>query len=191
MPEMANRFADALLAQDPRGEFVVAGFSFGGMVAHQLATELTARGARVRLLAILDTPAPGLNGPVQADEREAAPTARSRWRRIPHALWWRTRWWYLGVTAGLIVRQGWVQGEAFLSRAGLLIRRFRPQPYSGPTLVVRSTGSVEAGNPPDLGWGPWLTGTVTTLDVAGNHFGTLLEPSARKIGEHLVEATRP
>lgn len=190
VPQMAHRFADALIAKDPRGEFVVAGFSFGGMVAHELACQLTARGARVRLLAILDTPAPGSGGTAGADEREAMPRLRARWRRIPHALWWRTRWRYLGVTAGLVVRRGWVQGEAFLSRAGLLIRRFRPQPFAGPTLVVRSAGSTAAGSPPDLGWGPWLTGTVTTLDVAGNHFGTLLEPSAGTIARVLSEAAR-
>lgn len=190
VPRMAHRFADALIAKDPRGEFVVAGFSFGGMVAHQLACELTTRGARVRLLAILDTPAPGSRGTASADEREATPMVRARWRRIPHALWWRTRWRYLGVTAGLVGRGGWVQGEAFLSRAGLLMSRFRPQPFAGPTLVVRSAGSMAAGRPPDLGWGPWLMGTVTTLDVAGNHFGTLLEPSAGAIGLVLSEAAR-
>ena len=186
---MANRFADALVATDPRGEFVVAGFSFGGLVAHQLANELTARGARVRLLAILDTPAPGSKGTGSVDERKAPPPVRSLWRRIPHAIWWRTRWRFLGVTAGLIPRRGWVQGEAFLSRAGLLIRRFRPEPFAGPEMVVRSAESIEAGRPPDLGWGPWLAGPVNAVAVAGNHFGTLLEPSAGEIGQLLRDAT--
>lgn len=39
-------------------------------------------------------------------------------------------------------------------------------------------------------FGPDAVGAVTTADVAGNHFGTLLEPSAGEIGERLAEATR-
>jgi pimeloyl-ACP methyl ester carboxylesterase len=59
LPRLAERYADALLEQDPRGEFVVAGYSMGGMVAYELATRLVVRGARVPLLMLLDTRAPG------------------------------------------------------------------------------------------------------------------------------------
>jgi thioesterase domain-containing protein len=83
-----------------------------------------------------------------------------------------------------------VQGEAFLSRAGHLSRRFAPGVFGGPTLVVRS--AVEAAAvPPDLGWGRFVTGEVTTVTLPGNHFGILLEPSVAEIGERLSAAAVP
>jgi len=186
--QIAARFADALLALDTNREFVLAGFSFGGFVAHALAIELTARGADVRLLAILDAMAPG--GLPRIVRPGPARMVRQRWRRIPHALWWRTRWWYLGATAGIVRRRGWVQGESFMARAGHLSHRFRPGRYAGPTLVVRS--AVDADTVPgDLGWGPHLTGEVSTMTLDGNHFGILLEPSVGEIGERLAAAAVP
>jgi thioesterase domain-containing protein len=186
--DIARRFADALLALDDRAEFVVAGFSFGGFVAHALAIELTARGAAVRLLAILDA------APPDAPPRIARPgpveMVTRRWRRIPHALWWRSRWWYLGATAGIVRRRGWGQGEAFMARAGRLAHRFRPGRYAGSTLVVRS--AIDADSVPlDLGWGPYLTGEVSTITLPGNHFGILLEPSVAEIGQRLAAAAVP
>jgi len=183
--EIAHRFADALLELDTRREFVIAGFSFGGFVAHALAIELTARGADVRVLAILDAVAPG--GTPRIERPGAVEMVQQRWRRIPHSVWWRTRWWYLGATAGMVRRRGWVQGESFMSRAGRLARRFRPQTYGGPTLVVRSAVDAEMV-PPDLGWRPHLSGDVSTITLPGNHFGILLEPSVAEIGEFLVAA---
>ena len=163
----------------------MAGFSFGGFIAHALAVELAARGAEVRLLAILDAAPPG--APLRTDRPSPAQLVRHRWRRIPHAAWWRTRWWYLGATAGIVRRRGWVQGESFMSRAGRVSHRFRPQVFAGPTLVVRS--SIDADDvPADLGWGPYLTGDVSTVMLPGNHFGILLEPSVAAIGERLAAA---
>jgi thioesterase domain-containing protein len=115
---------------------------------------------------------------------------KHRWRRIPHALWWRTRWWYLGATAGVVRRRGWVQGESFMARAGRLSHRFRPGSYAGRTLVVRS--SIDADTVPlDLGWGAHLKGQVDSITLPGNHFGILLEPSVAEIGQRLADAAVP
>lgn len=187
LPEMVARFADALLEREPRGEFVVAGFSFGAVVAQELAAELVGRGATVRLLGILDAPRPGLAAmPVAVlPHTRAARVKAPLWVRIPRGSWFRLRWWYLGATAGMVPRTGWVQGEAFLSRAGRLLRRWSPREFTGPTAVVRSAQAVAEGYPPDLGWSTVCTGPLESFDVPGNHFGVLLEPSVARIGEVL------
>ena len=51
---MAARYADRLQAVYPAGPYNLLGWSFGGVVAHELAIELRRRGCEVRRLVLLD-----------------------------------------------------------------------------------------------------------------------------------------
>ena len=57
--EMAAHYVAVTRVAWPRGPYALAGFSFGGVVAFEMARQLTASGARVALLALLDAPALG------------------------------------------------------------------------------------------------------------------------------------
>jgi amino acid adenylation domain-containing protein len=52
--QMAADYADQICLVQPVGPYCLLGWSFGGMVAHAVATELQQRGERVTLLAIID-----------------------------------------------------------------------------------------------------------------------------------------
>ncbi len=56
---MAENYADRLHAVHPTGPYKILGWSFGGVVAHQLAVELRRRGCEVQRLVLLDPPAFG------------------------------------------------------------------------------------------------------------------------------------
>jgi thioesterase domain-containing protein len=58
IPQMAGRYVQDLLAHDPRGPYLIFGFSFGGWTAFEMVRQLEARGARVALLGIFDTQIP-------------------------------------------------------------------------------------------------------------------------------------
>lgn len=186
--QMAVRFADALLARDPRGDVVVGGFSFGAVVAQALTTELVARGARVRCLVLIDAPRPGTRPEPGAARAVGQPTRAPLWVRIPRGTAFRIRFQYLRATAGIVRRTGWVQGEAFLYRSSRLLRRWRPRSFAGPTVVVRSEVTAAEGLPADLGWSGLCTGPFETIDLPGNHFAVLLEPSVARIGQVLAAA---
>jgi acetoacetyl-CoA synthetase len=51
---MALDFADAIVRVQPRGPYAICGFSFGGVVALEIARELQRRGQAVELLCLLD-----------------------------------------------------------------------------------------------------------------------------------------
>ncbi len=57
--DMAAHYVAVIRGAWPRGPYALAGFSFGGVVAFEMARQLTASGARVALLALLDAPALG------------------------------------------------------------------------------------------------------------------------------------
>ena len=57
--DMAAHYVAVARVAWPRGPYALAGFSFGGVVAFEMARQLAASGAQVALLALLDAPALG------------------------------------------------------------------------------------------------------------------------------------
>jgi amino acid adenylation domain-containing protein len=57
--EMASCYVAELLASQPRPSYCLGGSSFGGIVAYEMAQQLTARGYGIDVLAIIDSPGPG------------------------------------------------------------------------------------------------------------------------------------
>jgi amino acid adenylation domain-containing protein len=56
--EMAAEYLDAVRSRQPRGPYLLAGYSLGGTVAFEMARQLTGAGEEVALLALLDTELP-------------------------------------------------------------------------------------------------------------------------------------
>lgn len=59
--EMATLYINAILKQNPTGPYALAGYSFGGFVAYEMAQQLHAMGKEVKMLGILDTYAGNCN----------------------------------------------------------------------------------------------------------------------------------
>jgi amino acid adenylation domain-containing protein len=61
---MATYYVEELLRFQPQGPYLLGGWSFGALVAFEMAGQLLARGHRVEFLAILDQPAPNPQGAI-------------------------------------------------------------------------------------------------------------------------------
>ncbi|MFI0201176.1 MULTISPECIES: non-ribosomal peptide synthetase [Streptomyces] len=59
VPEMAERYLAALREEQPQGPYLLAGWSFGGTVAYEMAARLEAAGEEVAFLGLIDAAAPG------------------------------------------------------------------------------------------------------------------------------------
>lgn len=57
--EMAIEYVKAIRTVQPEGPYLLAGWSFGGMVAYEMARQLEAEGERIQALLLLDGTAPG------------------------------------------------------------------------------------------------------------------------------------
>ena len=53
--DMAAHYILAILQQNPTGPYALAGFSFGGIIAFEMARQLAAMGKTVKMLAVFDT----------------------------------------------------------------------------------------------------------------------------------------
>lgn len=65
--EMAGDYIAEIRAAQPEGPYLLAGHSLGGVIAFEMARQLTEAGQRVALLALLDTAAPALANPRDSD----------------------------------------------------------------------------------------------------------------------------
>jgi len=53
--DIATHYIDAIMVQNPDGPYALAGYSFGGIIAFEMARQLEALGKEVKLLAMFDT----------------------------------------------------------------------------------------------------------------------------------------
>ncbi|MCK6548044.1 amino acid adenylation domain-containing protein [Myxococcota bacterium] len=198
----AASHADELVRFQPDGPFLLAGYSFGGVLAYELARQLVLRGREVALLAILDTGVrrPDVRGParVQAalrsallnlpgwiagdllasDRRDLASRGERAARRL--------------VKSGRALLRGRAPApEAAELRDYLTVDRlservralqerdlrallaYTPAPYGGELTLIRARArSPLRSATGDYGWGE-LAEHVKIVDVPGRH-GTLL-----------------
>ncbi|PZS15296.1 MAG: hypothetical protein DLM60_17665 [Pseudonocardiales bacterium] len=194
--QMAADYADQIRKVQPSGPYSLLGWSFGGIVAHAVATELQQRGEPIALLAVLDTyPACGVYS------REDSPTLDER--GIIAAM--------LGVDAqnldgepspfakAVEILRG--QGGAFadleehclLAILQVWINNhhiavdFTPDLFSGDLLLFAST----IDQPPDAAtseaWRPYVDGKIETYDIVSGHHQLMTQPgSLAQIGPILA-----
>lgn len=53
--EIAAHYIDAIMTQNPNGPYALAGYSFGGIIAYEMARQLETLGKEVKVLAMFDT----------------------------------------------------------------------------------------------------------------------------------------
>jgi amino acid adenylation domain-containing protein len=59
--QMAAHYIKQMQTIEPNGPYFLGGYSFGGLVAFEIAQQLQAQGKEIALLALFDVPAPGYN----------------------------------------------------------------------------------------------------------------------------------
>jgi amino acid adenylation domain-containing protein len=195
LEEMAAFYVGAIRRFRPRGPYRLGGWSFGGVVAWEMARQLRAARQEVDLLAMLDT-SPLTAEAIEADPRDAAEVMM------------QTIGGYAGWMASERIRMDEVRDLPPLEMAVAMIRQvddarllpesraeivvaltrvrsanlqaqatYELRPYDGHLTYFRTEGSAEAPlqASADEFWGSRAAG-VTVVPVTGNHGTILHEP---------------
>jgi len=159
----ARRHVDVIMDRWPTGTVVLAGHSYGGVVANTMATMLTDRGRSVRLL-LLDA---GLGGSGPSALRPTWHGTRAqqyqqwiRWRLM------RSRGWFRAVVSRPDSVQRY-KGMGIV--ASWQVVTHRPVPFAGP---VTSISAAERSTP--LTWP--TSNDVTSVVAQGDHLSMLRPP---------------
>ncbi|QKV94598.1 amino acid adenylation domain-containing protein [Streptomyces sp. NA02950] len=219
VPELARSYVQAIRRVQPHGPYSVGGWSFGGIVAFEMARQLRQSGAEVDHLVLLDaiTPTAGAG-------RDTAPDSLLTW------FMWELLWLNRGADAPAeALPQGLDEDAAFdliLQRAvdaGVLppgspstcVRRlfrvfeanwqalldYHPEAIDQDLTLLRATAPLpevlESAHravgsshlDPANGWRAWTTGRIETVGVPGDHLQIMAEPHIAAVAQRIAELT--
>ena len=207
--EMATDYLAALRAVQPEDPYLLGGWSFGGIIAFEMAQQLEAQGQKVALLALMDASALAPEQSSAAAIEGTALLALARdfgfdvdddtflsdhlSRLAPDEqltyIFERVRATHL---APPDVELAQLRRHLHVLQTNLRARQsYRPQNYPGLiTLLLASERSGAVPQDPTLGWGKLATGGIEVQPVPGNHYTILREPHVQVLAERLRTALR-
>ncbi|HEX2202459.1 MAG TPA: amino acid adenylation domain-containing protein [Longimicrobium sp.] len=210
--EMAARYVEAVREAQPRGPYLLSGWSAGGVIAFAMAHRLRAAGEEVALVALIDADVP------REDWATLAPDDVELMRRVVRDLGEPDEEKLEAMVAALraIPAEDRLQGlREWIARSGLpipddqvaqigrtvkvfdatvrAVNAHRLEPYDGRVLLLRA----ELGIPghPDTrpgglagAWRPFVARELEVRDVPGTHGTVVSEPHVQAVAAALAEA---
>jgi phthiocerol/phenolphthiocerol synthesis type-I polyketide synthase D len=215
MAALATALADVIESVQPPGPYALAGYSFAGMLAYELAGVLTARGRPPAALVVIDV------GPSRAwTSRGALRTVLLGLGNVPRWLLDAFRSLSMADLARLAARKTRAVASAAAIKVGLMaprgeavrfesmygdltmpaahrleieahLRALMTQPprrYGGPlTLIRANVRPLQHSFEPDLGWRAVVDGPVEVVRVAANHTTIMQPPHLTTVGRVIAE----
>lgn len=210
---MAARLCADLMAFQPQGPVSLAGFSFAGLLAYEMARQLRAAGRDIRVLAIFDTgPDQSAGGGVRALPARvrlclanlpawiAEDLIRSMGRDTPGRLWRslkkhvRAGFRFRPAAPGVVPKVNhlfdvgdWTpELYAHVENNLRILGSFQYRPYDGDLVLFRARARpLLHAQTWDLGWQS-LARSVRVIPTPGNHHTLMLEPHIHYVARSLA-----
>ena len=204
--EIATSFRNVIRQVSPHGPYLLGGHCFGGIVAFEIARLLVAENARVRLLALLDSPMPGYPSLVRHPHlylmqawldlctfpRKTIPDAArylsGRFRRLARLVTCRMR----DSSQRVLFRAGatamFRPVQTLNDANNRAIHLYVPAPYSGHAVVFCGTDDPGTGSMLDRrqGWREVVRGGCDIRYLPGDHHSMFAEPHVEKLAAVLM-----
>lgn len=204
--DMARDYVAQIRQLQPHGPYALAGYSFGGLIALEIAQQLHRAGERVEMLCLVDTYVNERYLPWDAWMRHEGRYVAEQWRTFRDMLSaQRTRYVSAKLAAAIDrarLRFGYTSHRLEPDAIGLppvLLRvrqamqvamaTYRPKRYrAGPILYVHALTRIEGrGNPLPL-WQRVACGGLKVIEVAGGHSDMVFAPNADAVAAALDAA---
>ena len=209
LPELAARYREAIQKRQPHGPYRLCGWSFGGLVAYEIACQLASEGHKMERLVVIDTDLSHL-----ASYLHLLPA----WKRPAYLA--RKGCKLVGWVWARVLEKSWAErlayGQDLASRAqarllhGTRFERthyaddlpdsihanirlnyaleyhYTPTRYPGEVIVLRAAGRAGVLEPQRLGWAE-VAGQVRVIDFPGDHLQIMTEPVVQAVAQALAE----
>lgn len=167
---IAARYLRELRSVRPEGPYLLCGYSFGGIIAYEMAVRLRRQGHEVPLLILLDSYAPTLH--IQAMD-----TDRRLHTRLKDVAFRSLSAPFLRADLRMPAR---LHHHHIIDTYDKAVRAYHPSPYGGDVLVLKA---AEAWGPDDLGWSATTGGHCHVEVVPGDHYNVIKEPNIGMVAE--------
>ncbi|MBD2234787.1 non-ribosomal peptide synthetase [Phormidium tenue] len=205
MEAIAAYYIQAIQTLQPHGPYYLGGWSFGGLVAFEMAQQLTQAGEKVELLAIFDTVAPCTKPSFSQSFKFLMKTAL--WSTLPFLLdlgalatqrlqsqnSWFSRWQWSAITRLIPEESRLRLADESAINAMLPIvyansqatQDYVPQPYSQAIALFKAAEQSDANQFDEtLGWSE-LVKNIQLHEVPGNHLSLLKQPHVQILAQQL------
>jgi amino acid adenylation domain-containing protein len=202
-PTVAARYLEAIRKHQPQGPYYLAGESFGGVVAYEMAQQLRSIGEEVALVALFDSMAPNCRIEIPRLERlklhmqlfakegfaymarKMEPQIKQIRRNLEISLHQVYRKLNPNAAALPETIEEAIQEDIRQSVRAQASEAYFPQPYSGKVLLFRAMEKeVFDDYDRDLGWNK-VAQDLEIIDVPGDHIGILKEPNVQVMASKL------
>jgi amino acid adenylation domain-containing protein len=194
---MAAHYISEIQVVQPNGPYLLLGYSFGGMVAFEIAQQLQAQGKHVALLALIDRKSPL----IQKARPSLAKSIQIHLSNLLH-LSNKHRWKYIrdridNQFEDFDYKEFLIKSLSAIDPPSPELLRlidvntqasdnYVAKTYSGNLSLFRcQVQTLDYALSTDLGWGSLLTGKLEIYEVPNIHYEVLKEPSVRVVAEKL------
>ena len=193
---MAARYIEAIREVQPEGPYHLGGWSFGGVVAFEMARQLREQGQEVATLALIDSLAPGDGAIPSLDEIDFA---RIQTGFVMSLAWGlgEERWDALreGRDFESVIKEIGPERFHFLLNVfktnGLALSRYSPRVFPGRMILFQASDRPGPDlERPTMGWGELAAGGVSAHVIPGDHYSVLKPPAVQRVAEILKAAMR-
>lgn len=206
MKDIAAYYVAEIMDKNPDGPYNLAGYSFGGFVAFEMAKQLKAKGREVNMLAIFDTNA---DNSVYFDEMSVRLKKKLR-RQFPK-LGFIVRSFFkypvetikyqrnfirynlrkMMIFAGLVKKE--VDEDEYLEHADkinekhdIAFRKYEMKPFNGTIDLFRVKSRMYfLDDPTYLGWKPFALQGLNIHEIKGDHKTFVLSPNVEELARLL------
>ncbi|MBJ6766135.1 non-ribosomal peptide synthetase, partial [Myxococcaceae bacterium JPH2] len=173
---MAERYIEALRAVQPSGPYRLGGWSLGGVIAFEMARQLTRLGEQVEQLVLIDAYA----GQTRPAESHASGWISERFVEFTQRL--------LGRPVAIDALQS--AYRVFESNL-LALWNYVPGKYDGAALLIRASETQLPGLAEDGGWGRYISGPLKVCVITGDHHAVVAAPAAETLAKAIRGAALP
>ncbi|MEH1952720.1 amino acid adenylation domain-containing protein [Nostoc sp.] len=198
--DMATHYIQEIQTLQPNGPYFLGGYSFGGIVAFEMAQQLQEQGEQVGILVMLDSCRPGYSWRASFLKRIFL-HLNNVVQQGPGYIWQKTMEWSYWRKQHLQNRYNrYLEGVLHLPENDKhlksidantqAISEYIFSPYLGRAILLRTedqnrSETVGTQYDPQFGWGDLISGGLNTHYLPGSHLELLKEPHVQVLAEIL------
>ncbi|MUG99897.1 SDR family NAD(P)-dependent oxidoreductase [Scytonema sp. UIC 10036] len=198
--DMAAHYIKEIQTVQPKGPYYLGGYSFGGIIAFEMAQQLYKQGEKVGILAMLDTTRPGCERRLSFRHRVLEHLENFSQQGVTY-LQYKLVGWSEWIGFHIQYKYKKLMGITDTSRKDNkyleimdtnfhALDRYTFQTYPGQMTLLRTSDrhrddATGMQYDPLFGWGELVQGGIDVHHIPGSHYTLLEEPHVRVLAEKL------